>query len=226
MISLPFVTAGLPGSGGALRRAPEDFRVDELPAYLPSGAGPHLYVRIEKRGRTTRDALRELARALGVAERDAGLRRPEGPRRRHHPVALLPGGPGSRARHPGGGRAQGAGGLAPREQAPPGSRAGQPVLARGARGQSRARARGGRGAARRRAAELLRATALRRRGAQRGGGARAPARAADAGDRPGLPRSVPAPASQSRRSRRTSSTAGWRSGWPTGSSRPRSPATC
>ena len=69
MISLPFVTAGLPGSGGALRRAPEDFRVDEL---LPSGAGPHLYVRIEKRGRTTRDALRELARALGVAERDAG----------------------------------------------------------------------------------------------------------------------------------------------------------
>ncbi len=72
MTSLPFITAGLPGSGGALRRAPEDFRVDELPAYLPSGAGPHLYVRIEKRGRTTRDALRELARALGVAERDAG----------------------------------------------------------------------------------------------------------------------------------------------------------
>ncbi len=72
MTELPFVTAGLPGSGGALRRAPEDFRVDEVPAYLPSGAGPHLYVRIEKRGRTTRDALRELARALGVAERDAG----------------------------------------------------------------------------------------------------------------------------------------------------------
>jgi tRNA pseudouridine13 synthase len=69
---LPFVTAELPGSGGALRRGPDDFRVDEVPAYLPSGAGPHLYVRIEKRGRTTRDALRAVARALGAPDRDAG----------------------------------------------------------------------------------------------------------------------------------------------------------
>jgi tRNA pseudouridine13 synthase len=70
--ALPFATAALPGSGGALRATPEDFRVDELPAYLPSGSGPHLYVRIEKRGRTTRDAVRALAAALGVPERDAG----------------------------------------------------------------------------------------------------------------------------------------------------------
>ena len=66
------MTPELPGSGGALRASPEDFRVDEQPAYLPSGAGPHLYLRVEKRGRTTRDALRHLARALGVADRDAG----------------------------------------------------------------------------------------------------------------------------------------------------------
>jgi tRNA pseudouridine13 synthase len=46
--------------------------VDEVPAYLPSGAGPHLYVRIEKIGRTTREALGALARILGVPERDAG----------------------------------------------------------------------------------------------------------------------------------------------------------
>jgi tRNA pseudouridine13 synthase len=69
---LPFITAGLPGSGGALKATPEDFRVDELPAYLPSGAGPHLYLRVEKRGRTTRDVVRELAARLGVPERDAG----------------------------------------------------------------------------------------------------------------------------------------------------------
>jgi tRNA pseudouridine13 synthase len=69
---LPFATAGLPGSGGRLKAAPEDFRVDELPAYLPSGSGPHLYLRVEKRGRTTRDVVRQLARALGVPERDAG----------------------------------------------------------------------------------------------------------------------------------------------------------
>lgn len=72
MTDLPFATAGLPGSGGELRRSPEDFRVDELPAYLPSGTGPHLYLRIEKRGRTTREVLRDLARALGVPDRDAG----------------------------------------------------------------------------------------------------------------------------------------------------------
>jgi tRNA pseudouridine13 synthase len=69
---LPFITADLPGSGGTLRATPEDFRVDELPAYLPSGSGPHLYLLVEKRGRTTRDALRVLARALDVQERDAG----------------------------------------------------------------------------------------------------------------------------------------------------------
>ena len=69
---LPHATAGLPGSGGRLRASPEDFRVEELPAYLPAGAGPHLYLLVEKRGRTTRDVLRELARELGVAERDAG----------------------------------------------------------------------------------------------------------------------------------------------------------
>jgi tRNA pseudouridine13 synthase len=69
---LPFVTAGLPGSGGRLKASPEDFLVEELPAYLPSGAGPHLYLKVEKRDRTTRDVVRDLARALGVPERDAG----------------------------------------------------------------------------------------------------------------------------------------------------------
>lgn len=70
--ALPFATAGLPGSGGTLKASPEDFRVDELPAYLPSGTGPHLYLRVEKRGRTTRDVVRDLAARLGVAERDVG----------------------------------------------------------------------------------------------------------------------------------------------------------
>lgn len=69
---IPLVTADLTGSGGALKASPEDFRVDELPAYLPSGRGAHLYLRVEKRDRTTRDVLRELAGRLGVPEREAG----------------------------------------------------------------------------------------------------------------------------------------------------------
>ncbi len=70
---LPFVTADLPGSGGTLKASPEDFRVDEIPAYAPCGEGPHLWLQIQKRGRTTRDVVREMARQLGVAERDVGV---------------------------------------------------------------------------------------------------------------------------------------------------------
>ena len=69
----PWITAGVPGSGGLVKVSPEDFRVDEIPAYLPCGSGPHLYLLVEKRGRTTRDVVRELARALAVSERDAGV---------------------------------------------------------------------------------------------------------------------------------------------------------
>ncbi len=72
-MTLPRITADLPGSGGRLKATPEDFRVDEVPAYPPSGSGPHLYLHVEKRGRTTRDVLRTLSAALGVAEREAGF---------------------------------------------------------------------------------------------------------------------------------------------------------
>ncbi len=69
---LPRISADLPGSGGHIKASPEDFRVDEIPAYLPSGAGPHLYLKVEKRRRTTRDLVRALAAALAVPERDVG----------------------------------------------------------------------------------------------------------------------------------------------------------
>ena len=72
MSALPFVTADLPGCGGRVKASPEDFRVDEVPAYEPSGSGPHLWLHVEKRDRTTRDVVRDLARALGVADRDVG----------------------------------------------------------------------------------------------------------------------------------------------------------
>jgi tRNA pseudouridine13 synthase len=68
-----YVTADLPGTGGRLRHAPEDFLVEELPLYEPSGAGDHLYLRLEKRGLTTHDAVHRLARALGRKARDVGI---------------------------------------------------------------------------------------------------------------------------------------------------------
>lgn len=71
-MALPFLTHALPGTGGLLRAQPEDFVVEELPAYLPSGAGEHLYLWVEKRGLTTQEAARLLARHGGVRERDVG----------------------------------------------------------------------------------------------------------------------------------------------------------
>ncbi len=54
------------------RFSPEDFVVEEIAAYEPSGEGPHTFVRIEKRGRTTEQVARDLARAAGVAPREIG----------------------------------------------------------------------------------------------------------------------------------------------------------
>lgn len=69
---LPYVTPELPGAGGTVRASPEDFLVEELPAYLPLGSGSHLYLKVEKRGLTTRDLVVALMRA-GVSETAIGV---------------------------------------------------------------------------------------------------------------------------------------------------------
>lgn len=57
---------------GALKRSAGDFRVEELPAYAPSGRGDHVLFEVEKRDLATPDLVRAVARALGVAARDVG----------------------------------------------------------------------------------------------------------------------------------------------------------
>jgi len=69
---LPLWTSDLPPVGGAIGPDLEDFVVDELPAYEPSGTGDHWYVRLEKRGLNTRDAALAVARATKIPERDIG----------------------------------------------------------------------------------------------------------------------------------------------------------
>jgi tRNA pseudouridine13 synthase len=68
----PFLTSDVPAIHGRLKDAPEDFFVEELPAYAPSGSGEHLYLWIEKRELNTPDAARALARALGTNLEEAG----------------------------------------------------------------------------------------------------------------------------------------------------------
>lgn len=56
----------------ALRSQPEDFRVVEEPLYPPSGQGKHTFLFVEKRGRTTEEVARDLARVAGVSSREIG----------------------------------------------------------------------------------------------------------------------------------------------------------
>lgn len=58
---------------GVIKQKPEDFVVDELPLYEPSGQGEHLYVRFTKRELTTDAVVRAIARAAQVHPRDVGV---------------------------------------------------------------------------------------------------------------------------------------------------------
>jgi len=76
---LPTLTAALPPIGGVFKASPDDFEVEELPAYEPSGeaGAEHLFLWVEKRGRSTQDVARALAKHCGLQERDvswAGLK--------------------------------------------------------------------------------------------------------------------------------------------------------
>jgi tRNA pseudouridine13 synthase len=68
----PVAYPDLPPVGGRVGPEPEDFRVDEVPAYAASGKGEHQYVRAQKRLITTQELAKRLGRAAGVQERDVG----------------------------------------------------------------------------------------------------------------------------------------------------------
>lgn len=70
---LPRLIAGPPPLVGQVRVRPEDFRVDEIPAYPPSGRGDHLFVRFEKVDLDTPEAVRRIAQAIGADPNQAGF---------------------------------------------------------------------------------------------------------------------------------------------------------
>jgi tRNA pseudouridine13 synthase len=56
-----------------IKASPEDFVVDEIPAYEPSGEGDHVFVRFTKRDMTTDAAARAIAHALSADPRGVGI---------------------------------------------------------------------------------------------------------------------------------------------------------
>lgn len=69
----PCLTATLPGVGGVLKREPEDFVVEEVPAYEPCGEGEHLFLWIEKRDVAAEQLAQHVSRSLSVRQGDIGV---------------------------------------------------------------------------------------------------------------------------------------------------------
>ena len=69
---LPYLTPDFAGVRGSLKSRPEDFFVQEIPLYEPTGEGEHVYAEIQKVGLTTFDAINRMADALRVSSRDIG----------------------------------------------------------------------------------------------------------------------------------------------------------
>ncbi len=63
---------GAPVLNARMRSAPEDFVVEELPGFEPSGEGEHLLLTVEKRGMNTAFAARRIAAWAGIAEMGVG----------------------------------------------------------------------------------------------------------------------------------------------------------
>ncbi len=88
---LAYLTPDLPGIGGVIKQRREDFLVEEQPLYPPSGEGEHVYLYIEKRGLTTQDVVKKLAKAFRVrrsAVGYAGLKDKHAVTRQHFSVHL------------------------------------------------------------------------------------------------------------------------------------------
>jgi tRNA pseudouridine13 synthase len=70
---LPYLTVELPGIGGVFKSVPEDFHVEEIPAYEPVGSGEHLLLWIEKRDVSAEQLTGHLSRTLNVPRSDIGM---------------------------------------------------------------------------------------------------------------------------------------------------------
>jgi tRNA pseudouridine13 synthase len=68
----PLLTADLPGLGGRIKVVPEDFEVEEVPAYPPSGEGDFLFLWIEKRDMGAEYFARQVAKRLSIPPAEIG----------------------------------------------------------------------------------------------------------------------------------------------------------
>lgn len=69
---LPYATPDFAGIGGNIKQSNEDFFVQEIPLYEPSGEGEHIFCEVQKNGLTTFQAIELLTAATGTKRVDIG----------------------------------------------------------------------------------------------------------------------------------------------------------
>jgi tRNA pseudouridine13 synthase len=72
VIHPPLLTGDVTGIGGKIKAIPEDFEVEEIPAYEPSGQGDFLYLWLEKRDMGAEFFTRQIARRLDIPPGEIG----------------------------------------------------------------------------------------------------------------------------------------------------------
>ncbi len=73
MLPIPYLTHDLPPLGGRIKERIEDFLVEELPLYQPSGEGEHIYLLIEKKNLSTMQMIHAVSRHFGVKKEAVGF---------------------------------------------------------------------------------------------------------------------------------------------------------
>ncbi|MDP6045543.1 MAG: tRNA pseudouridine(13) synthase TruD, partial [Phycisphaerae bacterium] len=71
--NLPYLTVGLPGTGGLIKQNTSDFCVEEIPLYPASGEGTHVYFIVRKRGIPTPAAVARIAKYMQVEPSEIGV---------------------------------------------------------------------------------------------------------------------------------------------------------
>ncbi|MDA8141759.1 MAG: tRNA pseudouridine(13) synthase TruD [Desulfobacteraceae bacterium] len=72
MRQLPYLSADLPGIGGAIKEEPEHFQVEEVLPYAACGQGEHLYVTLRRKLWNTADVAAALGKCFGLKSADIG----------------------------------------------------------------------------------------------------------------------------------------------------------
>lgn len=72
-MTLPYAFADQKAFPMTIKSSYEDFFVEELPLYEPSGQGDHLFFEIEKKGMGTMEAIQRIAKALDIPRKTVGF---------------------------------------------------------------------------------------------------------------------------------------------------------